>query len=867
MQKSNSTPHTSSSKTNDKEIFVKGARVHNLKNVSVKIPHGSLTVITGPSGSGKSSLAFDTIHAEGQRRYIETFSTYARQFLEQIEKPDVDELQGLSPTIAILQKTTSYNPRSTVGTVTEIYDHLRLLYARISHALCPNCGDPIESLSTQQIVDSILIMEESTKLMILSPIAREKKGEFQKELLALRQKGFTRARIDGAIKDLADPIKLEKNHKHTIEVVIDRIILKKKDPATQARLYESIDLALRLSKGIINLVTYITDTKTQEQFMSQNFACSKCEIYLPTPEPRVFSFNSPLGACKYCDGLGYESMMTEEDEDSDGDSDDHSYQYQTPCRICHGTRLSPEARAFHIQNKNITEVCNLPIDQLIPFMKSIKMSDREEKIASGLIKETIERVGFLSKVGVGYLSLERSFFSLSGGESQRIRLASQLGSSLVGITYILDEPSIGLHPRDNKLLIESLKRLRDLGNTVIVVEHDEETMMESDHLIDIGPGAGVHGGDVIVSGTAKTVMEEKRSVTGQYLSGKVLVNPPKKRRVVDPAKQLVLEKVNLHNLENFGVKIPLGVLNCITGVSGSGKSSLIMDTLYPLLLNHFYDSHIPQMTAKVATGIKHLDKVIQIDQDPIGRTPRSNPATYTGVFSFIRQLFSQMPDAQLRSFKPGRFSFNVKGGRCDDCEGDGIKKISMNFMADAYITCETCKGSRYKADTLQVLFKGKNIAEVLAMSVEEALEFFKAIPHIKDKMQVLNDVGLGYVKLGQSATTLSGGEAQRIKLAKELSKRATGRTLYILDEPSTGLHFDDIKKLLGILHQLVEQGNTVIVIEHNLDIIASADHLIDLGPEGGIDGGELVAQGTPEQVAKIKESRIAPFLKDKLKNT
>jgi excinuclease ABC subunit A len=848
----------------DSEIQVKGARVHNLKNVSVKIPHLSLSVITGPSGSGKSSLAFDTIHAEGQRRYIETFSTYARQFLEQVEKPDVDELVGLSPTIAILQKTTSYNPRSTVGTVTEIYDHLRVLYARISHAFCPNCGDAIESLSTQQIVDSILSYDEGSKLSVLSPIAREKKGEFQKELLALRQKGFSKVRINGELKDLSDPIRLEKTYKHTIEVVIDRVIVKPKDSGLQARLYESVDLGLKLSKGILTIVEHLSNGKTKERFMSQNFACTKCDIFLPSPEPRVFSFNSPLGACKRCDGIGFESF-TESDGDDDEPSDDHHYEYREPCKECGGTRLSKESRAFKIDGLDIAQACAKAIDSLPIFLKGIKLTEREEKIAGGLIKETLERLGFLTKVGVGYLSIERPLFSLSGGESQRIRLASQLGSSLVGITYILDEPSIGLHPRDNKLLIASLKRLRDMGNTVIVVEHDEETMMESDYIIDVGPGAGVNGGNVIVSGVPATILKDPKSITGLYLSKKLQVNPPKTRRSVDPKKVVKIENVNLHNLNKVSAEIPLGIFTCVTGVSGSGKSSLIIDTLYPLLLNHFWDTEIPPMTAKITKGLDQIDKVIEIDQSAIGRTPRSNPATYTGVFSFIRNLFAQLPDAQLRSFKPGRFSFNVKGGRCDDCEGDGVKKISMNFMADAYVTCDTCKGTRYKADTLQVLYKGKNIAEVLAMSVEEALEFFKMIPPIKDKLVVLNDVGLGYIKLGQAATTLSGGEAQRIKLSKELSKRSTGKTLFILDEPSTGLHFDDIKKLLGILHRLVEQGNTVLVIEHNMDIICSADHLIDLGPEGGDAGGKIIAQGTPEQVAKVKESRISPFLREKLK--
>ena len=848
----------------DSDIIVKGARVHNLKNVSVKIPHGSFTVITGPSGSGKSSLAFDTIHAEGQRRYIETFSTYARQFLQQVEKPDVDELQGLSPTIAILQKTTSYNPRSTVGTVTEIYDHLRLLYARISQAFCPDCGDPIESLSTQQIVDTILTADDGAKLSILAPIAREKKGEFQKELLALRQKGFSKARIDGEIKDLSDPIKLEKTYKHTIEVVIDRIILKDRDPNLQARLFESVDLGLKLSKGTLNIVEHKGSGKAHERLLSQNFACSKCDIYLPAPEPRVFSFNSPLGACSHCDGLGFESFDESTLDESEDAEDSHSYDFKKTCKFCDGMRLSREALSFKIAKLSIGEVSRKPIEELPKFLASIKLTEREEKIAGNLIKETDERVGFLTKVGVGYLSLERPLFSLSGGESQRIRLASQLGSSLVGITYILDEPSIGLHPRDNKLLIASLQRLQKMGNTVLVVEHDEETMMASDFIIDVGPGAGVNGGNIVAAMTPKDILKNKDSITGNYLSKRLMVNPPKTRRAVDPKKVLRLEKVNLHNLKDAAVDIPLGIFTCVTGVSGSGKSSMIMDTMYPLLLNHFFESEIPPMTAKISKGIKEIDKVIQIDQSPIGRTPRSNPATYTGIFSFIRQIFAELPDAKLRAFKPGRFSFNVKGGRCNDCDGDGIKRISMNFMADAYVTCETCKGTRYTADTLQVLFKGKNIADVLAMSVDEGLTFFENVPWIKRKLQVLSDVGLGYIKLGQPATTLSGGEAQRIKLSKELSKPSTGKTLFILDEPSTGLHFDDIKKLLGILHRLVEQGNTVVVIEHNMDIICSADHLIDLGPEGGTGGGKIIAEGTPEQVAKSKESRIAPFLREKL---
>jgi excinuclease ABC subunit A len=578
----------------------------------------------------------------------------------------------------------------------------------------------------------------------------------------------------------------------------------------------------------------------------------------------VFSFNSPLGACKSCDGLGLDSFSDAPATDTEDGDENQSFDFHEPCKTCQGARLSFESLSFRISKLNIAEVCALPIDDLTAFFKGIELSERELKIAGGLIKETLERVGFLTKVGVGYLSLDRSLFTLSGGESQRIRLASQLGSSLVGITYILDEPSIGLHPRDNKLLIGSLKRLRDLGNTVIVVEHDEETMLESDYLVDVGPGAGVRGGNIIAAGTPGQVLKSKDSITAKYLNHELRVTPPRARRPIDEKKVIRLEKVSLHNIKDLAVDFPLGVLTCVTGVSGSGKSSLIMDTLYPLLLNHFFDSKIPSMSAKITKGLKDLDKVIQIDQNPIGRTPRSNPATYTGIFSFIRNLYAQLPESQLRSFKPGRFSFNVKGGRCDDCEGDGLKKISMNFMADAYVLCDTCKGARYKADTLQVLFKGKNIAEVLAMSVDEGLAFFENIPQVKEKLKVLSDVGLGYIKLGQSATTLSGGEAQRIKLSKELSRRATGKTLFILDEPSTGLHFDDIKKLLGILNRLVDQGNSVLVIEHNLDIICSSDYLIDLGPEGGKAGGKVVGTGTPEALSKIKESKIASFLKSKL---
>lgn len=839
------------------KIIVRGAKVHNLRNISTDIPHQKLTVITGPSGSGKSSLAFDTLHAEGQRRYIETFSTYARQFLEQLEKPDVDQLEGLSPTIAILQKTTSYNPRSTVGTVTEILDYLRVLYAKISEAHCPQCGNLIQALSTQQIVDYVLSLPQSTKLTLFSPIAREKKGEFLKEQLSLRQQGFTKIRIDGTLQELAQPKKLEKNYKHTLEVVIDRIIIKAQESSLNARLFESIELALKLSKGYVLL----SPQEGNEILISQNFACAQCDYFLPTPEPRIFSFNSPMGACKTCDGLGVLNF-SEEQNDND-DEDTTLYQIDKICTDCNGSRLSPQSLAFKIGNKNIAETCALSIEDLERFILNVKTSSKQKTIAEPLLKEIRERIGFLIHVGVTYLSLDRPLYSLSGGESQRIRLASQLGSKLIGITYILDEPSIGLHPRDNHLLIESLKELRDMGNTIIVVEHDEEMMLASDHLIDMGPGAGALGGTIMSEGSPQHIIQDKNSLTGLYLSHQKS-STHTKNTVIKPKSFLKLEHATSHNLKNVTVEFPLETLTVVTGVSGSGKSSLIIDTLYPLLLNQFYRTQHDIKMSKITQGLEHLDKVIQIDQAPIGRTPRSNPATYTGVFSHIRNLFSQLPEAKLRAFKAGRFSFNVKGGRCDECEGDGVKKISMSFMPDAYVRCNVCKGTRFKEDTLHIQYKGKNIADILNMSVDEAVVFFKNIPSVYEKLRVMNEVGLGYIKLGQEATSLSGGEAQRIKLSKELARVSTGKTIYILDEPSTGLHFEDISKLLNILRKLVELGNTVIVIEHNLDIIAAADHIIDVGPEGGERGGMIVATGTPSQISKNTKSKLSSFLANKL---
>lgn len=852
-------------KSNDAAISVRGARVHNLKNIDVEIPHLALSVITGPSGCGKSSLAFDTIHAEGQRRYVESFSTYARQFLDQVDKPDVDELTGLSPTIAILQKTTSHNPRSTVGTATEINDYLRVLYARVSIAHCPDCGKPIRSQTPQQIVDSIQAFPSGTKLTILAPIAKEKKGEFQKELLGFRQKGYTRARIDGAFRDLSEDIKLDKNFKHTIDLSIDRLILKSAEANSSSRLYESVELALKLGKGNVILMRHLSADRSEEETFSQHFACPDCGISLPEPEPRTFSFNSPIGACPKCEGLGTLDNIADSEDDEPADEETFEFHVASPCPECDGTRLSKNSRAFKIGTLSVADVSRMDLASARAWILGIKLSERELRIARGIVKEIKERLQFLSGVGVDYLSLDRPLNTLSGGESQRIRLASQLGSSLVGITYILDEPSIGLHPRDNSLLIDSLKRLRDLGNTVLVVEHDEEMMRASDYILDIGPGAGVHGGTVVAAGPLQDFLKEKQSVTANYLAGRISHQKHKHRRSPKPKELIRIENAQSNNLRNLSLDIPMGVMTCITGVSGSGKSTLIMDTLVPLLAEKLYRAEIPKNLGKISYAKDSIDRLVRVDQSPIGRTPRSNPATYTQVFTHIRQLFAQLPDSRLRGFTPGRFSFNVKGGRCDECNGDGVRKYSMSFMPDVQVTCDQCKGTRFKGDTLQVRYKGKSIAEVLDMSVEEALPFFEAIPQIAMRIRFMNEVGLGYLKLGQSSTTLSGGESQRIKLSRELSKRATGKTVYVLDEPSTGLHFDDISKLLEILHKLVDQGNTVLVIEHNIDIITASDWIIDLGPEAGSAGGTLVAEGPPEAVAKMKASKIAPFLASALK--
>lgn len=848
----------------DEFITVKGARVHNLKDLSVRIPRDKLVVVTGPSGSGKSSLAFDTIYAEGQRRYVESLSAYARQFLTQNEKPELDSIEGLSPTISIEQRTTSYNPRSTVGTVTELHDYLRLLYARIAKPYCWKCGKPIRSQSPQQIADQILSAADETKIAVLAPVVSGRKGEYQKELLQLRQRGFVRVRIDGEVLDLSDEIRLDKNKKHDIAVYVDRLVVRGDRGTLGARVSESVELALKLGAGTLILETWVGKERS-EQLMSEKFACTSCGISYPTPEPRLFSFNSPMGACPKCEGLGVEpSAETEEEESGEETSSDIPLAFvnpDQPCATCNGARLREESLNFRLQEKNIAELSDLSLGALADFFENLNLSDREVIISERLLKEIRERLGFLRKVGVDYLSLSRSAQSLSGGESQRIRLATQIGSSLVGVIYVLDEPSIGLHQRDNDRLIETLESLRDHGNTVLVVEHDRDTMERADWIVDMGPGAGTQGGAISAEGTLKDIIAHPHSLTGLYLSGRMEIEVPTQRRVAQAERKIRIEGATENNLRDVSAEIPLGLFTVVTGVSGSGKSSLILDTLYRSLIQSLYRVNVGEVKVKRVSGLELIDKVIDVDQSPIGRTPRSNPATYTGMFSLIRTLFSQLPDAQVRGFTPGRFSFNVSGGRCEACQGDGLTKIEMHFLPNVYVTCEVCRGSRYARDTLQIRYKGKSIADVLAMTAKDALGFFAAVPAIKTKLQILNDVGLGYVTLGQSATTLSGGESQRIKLAKELSRRGTGKTLYLLDEPSTGLHFDDVKKLVAILQSLVDSGNTVVVIEHNLDIIKCADWIIDVGPEGGKAGGQIVAAGTPEQVALQREGYTGKFLK------
>ena len=933
------------------KIVVKGAKVHNLKNVSLEIPRDKLIVFTGLSGSGKSSLAFDTIYAEGQRRYVESLSSYARQFLGQMDKPDVESIEGLSPAISIDQKTTSRNPRSTVGTVTEIYDYLRLLYARVGVPHCPKCGKEITQQSVDQIVDQIMELPERSKIMILAPIIRGRKGTHEKVLENIKKQGFVRARIDGEIYDLTeDEVKLEKNIKHSIEAVVDRIIVK---DGIEGRLTDSIETSLKMAEGLV-LVNIIGE---EDRLYSEHFACADCGISIDELAPRMFSFNSPFGKCERCDGLGTlmeidedlvvpnkdlsirggaistwgDSRMKEESwtycvlkalmdkynfdldtpykdlpkkvqevlmygepeklkvtytkenvkavynhsfegeinnlrrryMETNSDSmkaEIEKYMSDNPCPKCKGARLKPEALAVTVGGKNIFEFTKMAIREELDFINSIDFSEKDKIISSQIIKEIQSRLSFLINVGLDYLDLARTAGTLSGGEAQRIRLATQIGSQLMGVLYILDEPSIGLHQRDNDRLIATLKQLRDVGNTLIVVEHDEDTMREADYIVDIGPGAGEHGGEIVAAGTLEEIMRNENSLTGKYLTGAKKVELPEERRKGN-GNFITVKGAKENNLKNVTAKFPLGTLTMVTGVSGSGKSTLVNEILYKGLNKIVNKAKDLPGKFKEITGYENIDKIIDIDQSPIGRTPRSNPATYTGTFDIIRELFSQTQEAKMRGYKPGRFSFNVKGGRCEACSGDGIIKIEMQFLSDVYVPCEVCKGKRYNRETLEVKYKGKNIADVLNMTVEEALEFFENIPRIKNKLQTLMDVGLGYIRLGQPSTQLSGGEAQRIKLAYELSKRSTGKTLYILDEPTTGLHIHDVNRLVKILQRLVDGGNTVIVIEHNLDMIKCADYIVDLGPEGGDKGGTIVATGTPEKIAEVKESYTGKYLK------
>jgi excinuclease ABC subunit A len=940
---------------NKKYLHVKGAREHNLKNIDVKIPRDSLTVITGLSGSGKSSLAFDTIYAEGQRRYVESLSAYARQFLGLMEKPDVDFIEGLSPAISIEQKGVPKNPRSTVGTITEIYDYLRLLFARIGVPHCPNCGQQITQQTVEQIVDSVLTFEEGTRMMVLAPLVRGKKGEHREIIEEAAREGFVRLRIDGDIVESDSDIELDKKKKHTVEAVVDRLVVKTR---SKTRLADSVETALKVANG-----TVLINIKGQDLLFSEQFACLNCNISYEEPSPRLFSFNSPFGACRVCDGLGQKMEITPElvipDKSlsinegaihpwggidmanwyrymlrglarhynfkfstpfeklpqkvrdiilfgSNGEEIEFDYEHAsgkgrgagkyyssfegvipnlerrykqtessgvrqwiehymsiTDCPACKGARLRPEALSVIIDRETIDSVADMSIKRALQFFTDIKLTKRQATIARQILKEIKERLKFLTDVGLDYLTLSRSASTLSGGEAQRIRLATQIGSRLVGVLYILDEPSIGLHQRDNRKLLNTLIELRDIGNTVLIVEHDRETIESADFIIDLGPGAGLHGGHIVATGRPRQIKAAKKSITGQYLSGKKSIGVPAERRVSNGGT-LILRGARGNNLKNVELEIPLGLFVTVTGVSGSGKSTLINETLYRALARHFYNSRTMPLPYDRLDGTNNIDKVIDIDQSPIGRTPRSNPATYTGVFTHIRDLFSSLPESKARGYLPGRFSFNVKGGRCEACEGDGIIKIEMHFLPDVYVPCEVCKGRRYNRETLEVTFKGKNISDVLDMTVEEALTFFENIPRIKKKLLTLTNVGLGYIHLGQQATTLSGGEAQRVKLATELSKMATGRTLYILDEPTTGLHFEDIRMLLNVLNELVDRGNTVIVIEHNMDVIKTADWIVDIGPEGGDDGGRIIAVGTPEDIADMKRSYTGQYLRQDL---
>ena len=934
-------------------IVVKGAREHNLKNINVTIPKNKLVVITGLSGSGKSSLAFDTLYAEGQRRYVESLSSYARQFLGLMEKPDVESIEGLSPAIAIDQKTTSKNPRSTVGTVTEIYDYIRLLYARIGEPHCPNCGKKIEKQTIDQIVETVMNLETGTKIQVLAPVVRGKKGEYKALLEGFSKEGFVRVRVDGTIYELTDDIDLDRKKKHNIDLIVDRLVIK---DDIRSRLAESIEISLKYANNLV-----IINTPNEEMLFSQNYACPDCNISIEELSPRMFSFNNPFGACPECTGIGYLMKMNEDliipdrnktlydgvkafgassmkkgdtmakmyfesigkhygvdinvpikklpreflnkilygtgteeidfrfssaagerkfrapfegviptlerryrETKSQGMRDFYEYYMtESPCEACHGARLKKESLAVTVGGKNIQELTDMPIAKIQNFINNLKLDRTKTLIANQILKELNKRLQFLVDVGLEYLTLSRPAGTLSGGEAQRIRLATQIGAGLSGVLYILDEPSIGLHQRDNDKLIATLKKLRDLGNTVVVVEHDEDTMYAADYIVDIGPAAGVHGGNVIATGDVEDIKKNPNSITGAYLSGRKQIKVPSKRRKSN-GKSIEIKGAKQNNLKNIDVKIPLGVFTCVTGVSGSGKSTLINEILYKGLAKELYNStEFPGKHDKIL-GIENIDKVINIDQSPIGRTPRSNPATYTGVFDLIRDIFAGTNEAKLRGYEKGRFSFNVSGGRCETCQGDGVLKIEMHFLPDIYVPCEVCHGKRYNRETLEVKYKGKNIADVLDMTVEEALEFFEHIPKIKQKIQTLYDVGLGYVKLGQPSTTLSGGEAQRVKLATELSKRATGKTLYILDEPTTGLHIADVHKLIEILQRLVDTGNSIVVIEHNLDLIKTADHIIDLGPESGEKGGEVIACGTPEQIVKNERSYTGKFLKKML---